>query len=172
MELRKFFVGLDLGQLTDFTAVAVLEVLDLVGAYDPVHCGWEKKTILRVRHLERMPLGTPYPAVVERVRRVVRSGDLLGRCQLMVDATGVGPPVVDMLRQKDLGCLMLPAMITGADMESYDRGYYRVPKRDLVVGLQVMLQEGGPRNLGRDAGGGDAGAGDAADAGADHAEAA
>jgi hypothetical protein len=38
---------------------------------------------------------------------------------------------------------IMPAMITGSDMESYDRGYYRVPKRDLIVGLQVTIQKGG-----------------------------
>src|SRR5678816_316985 len=54
-----------------------------------------KRKILRLRHLERLPLGTPYPDVVARVRNMVRSPDMLGRCQLMVDATGVGPPVVD-----------------------------------------------------------------------------
>lgn len=142
MGLTRYFVGLDLGQLADYTAVAVLELAELRGPWDPVYYEWKKQTILRLRHLERMALGTPYPEVVERVRRVVRSGELLGQCRLMVDATGVGPPVVDMLRRVDLGCPMMPAMITGAELESSASGYYRVPKRDLVVGLQVMLQEG------------------------------
>ena len=34
-------------------------------------------------------------------------------------------------------------MITGGDTERYADGYYRVPKRDLIVGLQVLLQQGG-----------------------------
>ncbi len=45
-----------------------------------------------LRHLERMPLGTPYPEVVERVRELTRNPQLAGRCQLAVDATGVGAP--------------------------------------------------------------------------------
>src|SRR5690349_633250 len=95
----KYFVGVDLGQLRDYTAIAVLELMETSGGWDPVHCGYRKQTVLRLRHLERVPLGTPYPEVVERIRSVVRSADLLGRCQMMVDATGVGTAVVDMLRR-------------------------------------------------------------------------
>ena len=36
---------------------------------------------------------------------------------------------------------MMPVMVTGGDMERQDNGYYRVPKRDLIVGLQVLLQQ-------------------------------
>ena len=46
-----YFIGLDLGQKRDFSAVAVVERAG-VG--------------LHVRHLERMALGTPYAAVVAR----------------------------------------------------------------------------------------------------------
>ena len=53
---------------------------------------------LVLRHVERVPLGTPYPEVVERVRELVTHDELAGRCALAVDATGVGAPVVDMLR--------------------------------------------------------------------------
>ena len=34
---------------------------------------------------------------------------------------------------------MIPAQITGGLDESSDGVYYRVPKRDLVIGLQVLL---------------------------------
>lgn len=69
----------------------------------------------------------------------------LGRVlsHLAVDATGVGRPVVDLLRGKRLGSTrFLPAVITGGDSESYADGYYRVPKRDLMTWLQVLLQRG------------------------------
>jgi hypothetical protein len=33
---------------------------------------------------------------------------------------------------------VIPVQITGGDGESEDRGVYRVPKRDLIVGLQVV----------------------------------
>jgi hypothetical protein len=37
----------------------------------------------------------------------------------------------------------VPATITGGERESYEAGYYRVPKRDLITGLQVLLQTSG-----------------------------
>jgi hypothetical protein len=50
--------------------------------------------------------------------------------------------VVDLLRRADLDCRMLPAIITAGHAETWSNGYYHVPKRDLIVGLQVLLQRG------------------------------
>ena len=137
-------MGLDLGQSRDFTAIAVLERAELMGEWDPVAYARRKTIALRLRHLERVPLGTPYTEVVDRVVVVTRSADLAGRCHLIADATGVGRPVMDMLRRlrrAELGCTRLwPVLITGGDVETYANGHYRVPKRDLIVGLQLLLQ--------------------------------
>jgi hypothetical protein len=35
-----------------------------------------------------------------------------------------------------------PVVITGGEREREEDGYYRVPKRDLIVGLQVVVQRG------------------------------
>jgi len=135
------FVGLDLGQSQDFTAIAVLGRAELVGEWDPVMYAWRKTVALRLRHLERIPLGTPYTEVVDRVVAVTRSGELAGRCHLIADATGVGRPVMDMLRRAELGSSRLwPVEITSGTLERYADGHYRVPKRDLIVGLQLLLQ--------------------------------
>jgi len=80
--------------------------------------------------------------VVERVVKVTRSRELAGKCQLIVDGTGVGRPVVDLLRVAKPGCLVMPAVITSGQRESLCDGYYGIPKRDLIVGLQVLLQQG------------------------------
>jgi hypothetical protein len=139
--IGEYFIGLDLGQSQDFTAVAVLERTERKGDWDPVVFAWRKEADLRLRHVERMALGTPYPEVVERVRALTHARELAGRCRLMVDATGVGRPVVDLLRQADLECCrILPVLITGGEAESVSNGYHHVPKRDLISGLQVLLQ--------------------------------
>ena len=88
METGWYFVGLDLGQSRDYTALAVLERAELTGAFDPAMFAWRKEVALRLRYLERVPLGTPYPDIVERVRRTTRAPELDGRCQVAVDATG------------------------------------------------------------------------------------
>jgi hypothetical protein len=142
MSIGRFFIGLDLGQSHDFTAMAILERTELTGDWDAAACACRKMAALRLRYLERIPLGTPYPEVVERVRQVTRSGELRQRCDLMVDATGPGRPVVDMLRGANLDCRMLPAIITAGHVETKSNGFYHVPKRDLIVGLQVLLQRG------------------------------
>src|SRR5580700_2143966 len=137
-----YIVGVDLGQSRDFTAIAVVERQELSGEWDPAAYTCRKSTALRLRFLERVELGTTYPDVVERVVQVTRSRDLAGRCHLIVDGTGVGRPVVDLLRQAKPGCPIMPAVITAGQRETQSDGYYGIPKRDLMVGLQVLLQRG------------------------------
>jgi hypothetical protein len=132
-----FFLGLDLGQRRDHTAVAVVERVER----HPLYAG-PKGERLVVRHLQRAPLGTGYPAVVEAVREAVWSEELRGRCALAVDATGLGAPVVDMLRAAGLGCDISAVTITSGERESQQGMNFSVPKRDLMAGLQLKLDEG------------------------------
>ena len=44
-----YFVGVDLGQAKDFTAVAALERAELVGEWDPVTYAYWKYAQLRLR---------------------------------------------------------------------------------------------------------------------------
>ena len=128
-----FYVGLDLGQRHDPTAIAIIEKLELAQA-------WQTTVFhsLRVRHLERVPLGTPYPGVVARVREIVKK---LGCCALTVDGTGVGAPVVDMLRQARLGCEIAAVTITGGERQrNTGASAWSVPKRDLLALVQVLLE--------------------------------
>ena len=55
-----------------------------------------------------------------RVREVLRR-PALGRCALAIDATGVGQPVLDMLRRANPGCSIAPVIITGGERESHER---------------------------------------------------
>ena len=140
-EAVSYFVGLDLGQSQDHSALAVVERADLI--LDEIdHVTYErlKERLYRVRFLERVALGTPYPNVVERVRAVVRAKPLVGQCTLVMDATGVGAPVVDMLRLAQLGCRIEPVILTGGEWESGAEGVWCVPKQNLVAGLRLMLE--------------------------------
>jgi hypothetical protein len=137
--MSKYFVGLDLGQSRDFTALAVVEMAESA-VYDSATSSRRVETTLRLRHVERVPLGTAYPEIVERVADVVGTEPLKGCCDLIVDATGVGRPVVELLQRRGLGCTIRPVLVTGGQRETNEGGYYGVPKRDLMFGLQVMLQ--------------------------------
>jgi len=125
----KYFFGLDLGQSQDYTACAILERIPGTGGAQARYHGV---------HLERLALGTPYPAVVAHVAGLLATPELRGRTALVVDATGVGRPVVDMLRQAKLAPVAVT--ITGGDTTSHDGSGHRVPKRDLVSVVQVLLQ--------------------------------
>jgi hypothetical protein len=133
-----FFAGLDLGQRRDYTAIVVVERRDVMQAYQA-----PKFHSIAVRHVERMALGTPYPAVVARVREIVQSDALRGDCSLTVDGTGVGIPVMDMLWAGQLGCEICAVTMTGGERQ-HSRGgtWVSVPKRDLIAGVQVLLEQG------------------------------
>jgi hypothetical protein len=138
----EYHIGLDLGQKQDFTAIAVVERAEVATAeIDRVTYERIRETHFGLRYLERVKLGTSYPAIVERVRQVVEGRLATERCTLVVDATGVGAPVMDMLRGARLGCAIVPVVITGGDRATQSGGIWRVPKRDLVMGLQVMFEE-------------------------------
>src|SRR5271157_3358655 len=140
--MNQYFVGVDLGKVRDYTAIAVVERAELTGAWDPVMYTFKKEVALRLRHLERVPLGTPYPEVANRVTRVTQSRDLLDRCEMAVDATGVGRAVVDLIHLARPQCRVMPVLVTSGEKETSHEGVYGVPKKDLIVGLQVMLQMG------------------------------
>ena len=91
-----------------------------------------------MRHLERLKLGTPYPEVTERVKAFLASPVLKGCSHLVADSTGVGPPVVDLLRQRGLSPIAIT--ITGGDLARQEGAKWREPKRDLVSTMQVLLQ--------------------------------
>lgn len=120
----KFYVGLDLGQSNDYTAVSVLE-----------HVG----DAYHVRHLERVR-GLPYPVIVAKVGEIMQSPALAGQAALVVDQTGTGAPVVDLFNQAGLN--PVGVLIHGGDRASNEGSTWRVPKRDLVACLQVLFQSG------------------------------
>ena len=153
--VSEFFVGVDLGQKQDFTALCVLERAEvMLDVRDLVTWECKRETRFELRYLERMKLRTPYPAVVERIREVAMDPALGARRSLVVDATGVGAPVVDLLCAAGVGCEIVPVMITGGGGGAKAGGgasgaggrataeERRVPKRDLMVGLQLMFDEG------------------------------
>jgi len=63
-------------------------------------------------------------------------------CVLVVDSTGVGAPVVDLLKRAPLEAWLTPVTITGGEHQSSGRDGWRVPKRDLVTAVQVALERG------------------------------
>jgi hypothetical protein len=61
--------------------------------------------------------------------------------RLVVDYTGVGRPVVDMLRKARVGAKVTPLFVTsGRGSSSEERGGWLVSRQELAATLQVLLQ--------------------------------
>jgi hypothetical protein len=92
----------------------------------------------KMRGVPRFPLGTPYTEIVPAVAALVRSGPL-AESPVVVDHTGVGRAVVDMMRQS--AGWIVPVTITGGHAVTVTEDCtFHVPKKELVTCLQVVLQ--------------------------------
>ena len=129
LAMGKVVIAVDLGKRQDPTAIAVLERRN--GRREAV-----------VRYLERLPLGTSYVRVVERVRELAGDGRLGGRKQVVVDATGLGGPVVDMMRKAELGCGLSAVTITGGAVQHSTGEWWYVPKQELLTLMEVTMECG------------------------------
>lgn len=157
-ELRRFVVGVDLGQAHDPTAIAVIEHVhvrvrpEYAQAYgmDSRRRAWlgEWNRAIRsnhppqynVRHLERLPLGTHYPAQVAHIAEMVRRAPLKD-APVFYDYTGVGRPVGDLLHQAGIRKLRR-VHLTGGHESRSDGDRHAVSKVDLVSRLQAALHAG------------------------------
>jgi hypothetical protein len=143
VERLRCYVGIDLGKVKDPAAPCVMERREIFrpGPHLPHDArSGATETSYRIRHLERLALGTSYPAVVERVAAIGEKLRLLhGRPpELIVDVTGVGRPVFDLLR--DRGHPAVGVNFTAGGRARYRDGVYNVPKKDLVGGLVLLFQ--------------------------------
>lgn len=137
----EYCAGLDLGQKNDYTAVALIEKQTRVlNARCPRTYEYERRVTSRVVHLERMPLGTAYPKIVTDVRNLLVKAPPGPRLSLVVDSTGVGRPVVDLIRDRGVPGWLVPVTITGGTRVIEDGAELHVPKRVLITWLQVAFE--------------------------------
>ena len=145
-------IGVDVGQKVDPTAVAVVEHQ---WRGERKREGFDDHYV--VRHLERLPLMTPYPKVAERLGEIVGSvksrryqvrvpiaagyheiKEYAAAVVLYVDATGVGQPVVDLLAAS--GARPIACYFTHGDRRLRESQQVSIGKAWLVSRLQALLQ--------------------------------
>jgi hypothetical protein len=146
MKTIEHIVGLDLGQASHYTAAVILERhwLRHPDFKLPVERGMTNPPDVAhysVGHIQRWPLRTPYPAIVADVVDLVKRPPL-SRPEVVVDQTGVGAAVVDMLRQAKPAATLKPVLITSGHATSNIDGCWHVPKKELVSTLQSLFQSG------------------------------
>lgn len=131
-------VGADIGKKTDPTAIIVTEEQDRGGVDHYVS-----------RLVERLRIGTPYPAVADRIVEIVRNLEARSearawtdndfRIETWIDATGVGLPIVDLVREQ--GVNARAAIFTGSDkLTEHPDDVVSIGKAFMIGRLQVLLQ--------------------------------
>lgn len=156
-------IGIDIGQKHDPTAIVVCQVLERLGRPLPPRKEFDIRqfrmaeienrqieTYYEARHIERVRLGTSYPAVAERIAQIVTSPVLSGaRILVLVDVTGVGTPVYEMVHaavDAQTSVANQPRIrmrpITFRHGDRYDRAAGMLGKAYLVSRLQALLQTG------------------------------
>jgi hypothetical protein len=159
--MHSIFIGLDLGQSVDATALAVVEeplyhpfsatwvsygalTLEERDQYPAVARRWAALAPalppLWLRLLKRYALGTPYQAICTDVIRLLGYPTIKRRedAVLVVDGTGVGAPVVDIFRYSALPCDLYSVIITGGNTSEFNH----ITKVDLIGATIAVLQSG------------------------------
>jgi hypothetical protein len=141
----KWILGVDLGQSTDPTALCALNhrivPVDDWTQDDKAQCWRQAKTEhFDVRHLQRLPLGMPYPEQVQHVANVLSRPPLVG-ARLVIDETGVGRAVADIFDQAGLK----PDRVTitaGLEITQHGAHSWHVSKTQLISALDARLHTG------------------------------
>jgi len=125
--MADYFIGADIGQSQDYTALVILEKIQTPSRPD-----------YHARHIMRCPLGMPYPSIVDQIvatygHRRIRDSHRA----LIVDATGCGRPIVDLLKP----CGPIAVTLHGGQSVTHKGRDWHVPKRDVVTCAQVLLQQ-------------------------------
>ena len=129
-------VGVDLGKANDPTAIVAIE-----------SCRPEPKAPrewpdprFRIRWIERVPLGTDYAKVIDRIGVVADAAAGWGPSMIVIDATGLGQVVRDMLRRRTSVPLRAVTFTSSGGVTMTSAIDWSVPKYDLVTSLEVILQ--------------------------------
>jgi hypothetical protein len=149
------FIGVDLGQLNDFTAAAVLERSLTLGP-----SGWPERNSLGFPlytftcvAIKRYELGTPYARITDHVVSQLKRPEMGPSPRVVLDATGVGIGVEEMFRSalsgRDYACHAI-SITAGRVWSVVARHRYHVSKVHVVGELRSVLEAGRlrvPRNL-------------------------
>ena len=137
-----YTLGVDLGQARDPTAVCVLESVTGERVNRAGHTVQRYRPLHRVRHLERLPLGMPYPEQITYVCSLLDRPPLgTSNPHIFIDFTGVGRPCYDLFQQARIPNLKGVTITGGNKAEPTPQGW-SVPKTELVSLVQAKLHAG------------------------------
>jgi hypothetical protein len=137
-----WFLGLDLAQSHDASALATLELSWCFTGQDRVTYENTFEPTLHLCGLCRFPQGTDYtkyPAITAAHIARLRPGAT--PVHLVIDAGGPGAPVVDDIRRANISANITPMYITGGDAPGHTpNGYRTVPRRELISNMVLLIE--------------------------------
>jgi hypothetical protein len=135
-----YTIGIDLGLIQDYSALAVVE--RLVKYKELPFAPPILEDQCHVRHIHRWDLGTPYPVVIKETGELIRRANLQDAA-IVIDGTGVGKAVCrlfdDAYQRGELGNWWPSSYVITGGRETTKT---LVPKRELVSKMQALLQGG------------------------------
>lgn len=143
----RYYFGLDLGKRQDHSALIVVELTWALGPQNPVTRAHSRLPQLTVRYAARLPLGYETTGLPRFVRDAAQSFPLLAALRhpgtLLVDATGNGHTVIELLRADRNGLLLKPVSISsGYQARQLADNYYSIPRTDLLTRLKLLFERG------------------------------
>ncbi|MCK5614045.1 hypothetical protein KAR91_69925 [Candidatus Pacearchaeota archaeon] len=142
----RFCLSVDLGSENDYTAFSLIKRVEKIQdkgipSFNSRPFRDEPTIViaeLHLTHMERVPLKTPYAKIVEKIGYIVNRPEFVDNIALVIDKTGVGIPVIQMMYQAGLAPIGIS--IHGGERVTTSKTDYGVPKRDLVTALLAAFQ--------------------------------
>ena len=141
--MNQYLIGIDIAK--NFDSV-VIPIAECVNDYQADGRCISYLNILDLQMIEQMK----YTDLARYVRKLDLHADLHGRNEILVDNTGVGEAVCDML--EDIGLKPVRIIFTGGDKYNVNatvgknglvtRTTHNVPKNELIDTLKIALQQG------------------------------
>lgn len=131
--------GLDLGQANDYSALVIAERIKV---FDDVIFRYLNAYHIRfIRRWRGIEYGDIVGLVKDIIDRVTSTAKPTNPISLVVDGSGVGRPVCELLRKANVACHLHPVLIVAGQAETpEDRfGYKHVAKVHLVSTMEMLV---------------------------------
>jgi hypothetical protein len=131
----RYVIGIDFGITRNYTALAILERVDC-RANSSTSTQHPNPIVYHVGHLKRFALGTDTPEIINFVSDFMKVKRYAERTGLIVDASGIGAPIVKEMRR--YGLYPVPVTITASGRTTLTN----IPKRHLMSALRLQFEQG------------------------------
>ncbi|MFN7936398.1 MAG: terminase family protein [Bryobacteraceae bacterium] len=120
------FIGVDLGQSQDYTAISILERHEFHST---------------VRFLQRIPLHTSYEDIAKAIVDLTEHPSLAGNPKhLIIDGSGVGAPVIENIRQTCTSAALHTVILTPGATQKHNGTTHHIPRNQLLSTLEAGFQ--------------------------------